>query len=311
MFNSSCSTLSSQHETPLQRENERQPQEYLQAGQQPGASAYVEVCGARIHYLSWNIEQSDKTILLFIHGFRAHAHWWDAIMPFFLERYRCIAMDFSGMGDSDRREAYSPEIFADEICGLIDALDVGPVIAIAHSYGGARLLRACADRPELFQQAIVIDSFMHFADMPRQTRPNISPVNRIYPDVEEACTHFRLMPPQPGGDELLLDYMARHSLREVSGGWSWKFDAQAPLKSDLEIDARVLLPRISTPVSYIYGEHSKVVSPGLAARIVEFLPNARGPIMISGGHHHLMFDQPQALVSTLNTLLTGDERHAS
>jgi pimeloyl-ACP methyl ester carboxylesterase len=53
----------------------------------------------------------------------------------------------------------------------------------------------------------------------------------------------------------------------------------------------------------VYGEHSALVQEQHARRIVAGLPDCRGPIAIPDGHHHLMLDQPQALIATLNALL--------
>ena len=35
---------------------------------------------------------------------------------------------------------------------------------------------------------------------------------------------YRLAPPQECDNRYLMDYMAYHSLKEIEGGWSWKFD---------------------------------------------------------------------------------------
>ena len=74
---------------------------------------FVEVEGAKIHYLSWG--DTNKPGLFFIHGFSANAHWWDFIAPAFLEDHCVVAIDLSGSGDSDHRESYSQEIYAKEI----------------------------------------------------------------------------------------------------------------------------------------------------------------------------------------------------
>ena len=271
-----------------------------------GTSHVVAIEGADIHYTCWNMQFAQRPLLLFVHGFRAHAHWWDAVLPYFMENYRIVTMDFSGMGESQHRASYSPALYAREITGLLDALDAGPVTGIAHSYGGSRLLRACHDRPELFARLIVIDSFLYFRD---GTRPQLPGNNalRVYPDLQTACARFRLMPAQPSPLAALHDHVARHSLRPVDGGWIWKFDPAIPANGSLEIPAEDLLPRIPVRTDFIYGEHSKVVDRQTAERIVALLPNAGQPIEVPDSHHHLMLDQPLSLVTALRTLLAQDK----
>jgi pimeloyl-ACP methyl ester carboxylesterase len=43
--------------------------------------------------------------------------------------------------------------------------------------------------------------------------------------------------------------------------------------------------------------------------MVAALPDASGPIVIPNGYHHLMFDQPIALISTLRALLARRRGH--
>lgn len=281
------------------------PDWFVRNRAQPGVPALVDIDGAAIHYLSWGMEHGERPALLFIHGFRAHAGWWDFLAPFFIDRYRVVAMDFSGMGDSEHRRAYSVEGFAAEINGVIEALGLGPVTAVGHSYGGARLLRACAERPELYRQLIVVDSYIRFRDEAGPTLPKRLQGNRIYPHFDEACARFRLMPEQPGALPFLLCQVAEHALRKVDGGWCWKFDPAMATDGDGEIDGEDLLARVAKPVDFIYGEHSKVVSHERAARIVGYLPHVRGPLMMPGSHHHLMLDNPLALVATLLSLLAS------
>jgi pimeloyl-ACP methyl ester carboxylesterase len=99
-------------------------------------SCFVEANGNRLHYFAWNMRDVGKPLLLFVHGFLAHARWWDFIAPYFMETHRVIAMDLSGMGESGWREAYSAPQLAHDVTSLIEALGLGPATAIAHSYGG-------------------------------------------------------------------------------------------------------------------------------------------------------------------------------
>ena len=47
---------------------------------------------------------------------------------------------------------------------------------------------------------------------------------KTYPDLETALEHFHLQPPPPVTNDYVVAHIARHSLREVEGGWTWKFD---------------------------------------------------------------------------------------
>lgn len=267
-----------------------------------GQPCTVEVNGVAIHYLSWGLEQRSKPALVFVHGYRAHARWWDFIVPFFIEHYRVVALDLSGMGDSAPRDTYSADVFVDDILGVIDDAQLDRVTLIGHSFGGARVLGVCARAPWQVQQAIVIDSYVRAMSDPKPDVPMPRQVAEPYPDIASALARFHLTPEQPAVEPFILDYIRRHSLRKVEGGWDWKFDRRLPGI----VDPGGLYDQLShckIPVDVIQGEFSAVVDFEMAQCLIEQLPNGRGPIVIPDGHHHIMLAQPLALISTLRALL--------
>jgi pimeloyl-ACP methyl ester carboxylesterase len=113
------------------------------------------------------------------------------------------------------------------------------------------------------------------------------------------------VPEQGGIDAAILRHIAQHSLHQVDGQWAWKFDplCAAP---DLVVAAQHesdLLRQIRLPVDFIYGEHSAIISRQFAARIGSCIRNGRAPIEIPDAQHHILLDQPLALVATLRALL--------
>src|SRR5258708_3539466 len=71
----------------------------------PGRSGHLRSGGHVTHYLEWG-DPSNARVMLLLHGFRGHAHWWDFVAPWFAQDYRVIAIDFGGMGDSRSRPKY-------------------------------------------------------------------------------------------------------------------------------------------------------------------------------------------------------------
>ncbi|MCW8158370.1 alpha/beta hydrolase [Stutzerimonas xanthomarina] len=290
-------------------ENAEEPGWLSWAMQRPGRSCFLEVDGRRLHYLSWGEQRPERPVLLLVHGMRAHAHWWDAIAPYFSDDYRVVALDLSGMGDSDHRQRYPDQFGALDIIDLIEGAELGPVTGVGHSYGGSRLLHACADRPDLFKHLVVLDSFIVLpeAEIPIDSANTTS--KRYYPDLSSALQRYRLMPEQPDPVLPILARIARHSLREEEKGWCWKFDINLPTGVAHEENGVSLLPRVLRPVDVIYGECSSVISRQDAQQAVELLPQGRGPFGIPGTHHHMMIDQPLAVIAILRGLLASGEKY--
>lgn len=259
--------------------------------------------GVTVRYHSWNAEDAGKPGLLFVHGFRGHARWWDYIAPQFMNRHRVYAMDLSGMGDSDHRDGYPLLLHSGDIAAVIEHAGIGPATIVGHSYGGGRVLRLCAEWPELVARAITIDSlvFVYDSDAPRPfpARGRKEP----FPDYATARSRYRLLPDQPS-EPWALDYIARHSLKPVDDGWHWKFDVRMDSGAP-EPDGAALLSRIRVPVDYVYGENSTVLTPERSERIVSLLPRGRGPVALPFAGHHAMLDQPLATIGALHTLLAS------
>src|SRR5271168_4120234 len=100
------------------------------------------VAGASVAYRTWG-EPGGRGIVL-VHGGAAHSRWWDHIGPLLVEGRRLIAaIDLSGHGDSDRRDSYTFDQWADEVLAVAAAAGItAPPVIVGHSMGGLVALRA-------------------------------------------------------------------------------------------------------------------------------------------------------------------------
>ena len=261
--------------------------------------------GASIELLTWG--ELGKPGLLFLHGNGAHADWWSFIAPYFAADYRCAAISWSGMGGSGWRESYTIAQFADEalraieVAGL-DRSAVKPII-IAHSFGGVPLIHIGARSPDRIAGGIMVDSFVP----PPDRRPNWTSrgaPTRRYATLVEALARYRLAPEQDSQWPEIVDHIARGSLRYVerdengSAGWTWRFDPQLWANMD-RTGADKLVDHVAVPVALIFGEDSLLVRAETADAMRARLPNCPIAIAIPHAHHHIMVDQPIALISSL------------
>lgn len=274
----------------------------------PSESCYFDRDGTRLHLLRWGWEgNSDKPAVLLVHGFLAHAHWWDAIAAELAEDYRVTALDISGMGDSGPRSSYPFDWAARDILATIEYLDMGPATVVAHSYGGSRTLMASALKPGAIAHAIVMDTYYNFAgeDPPGSAQ---STGRKTYPTLPEALQRYRLMPSNTDIPPDVLQHVARHSLQKFGPGWSWKFDPELMIRE--EEDGESILRRVDACVDYVHAEKSDLVSKDRARRIMEALPHKRldSPITFPGVHHHLLLERPFAVSQLIRALLRGDSQ---
>src|SRR5580698_5511186 len=206
--------------TPLAGSPPPSPKWFRDAVANTPEDRFIMVDGTRIHYRRWGDRK--RPGLLLVHGNAAHAHWWDFIAPFLARDYNVAAMDLSGMGDSDwRPDGYSMELFAQEemaVCRDAGMFEIDePPIIIAHSFGGFVTMLTGGLYGDKLAGIVIVDSPVNPPDRPGgPPKREIKPHN-IYPTLGAAMARFRLMPPQTAENLYLVDWVARHSLKEVPG----------------------------------------------------------------------------------------------
>ena len=280
--------------------------------------AFVMVAGARIETLAWG--EIGRPGVLLLHGNGAHADWYSFIAPHLTRERRVVAMSWSGMGGSDWRETYTRELF------ILEALEVAhatglfaagraPVV-VGHSFGGRIAVALAAEHGEKFHAAVLVDppvfSLEHArerAERSRRPTPRMRDMkpHRLYATLEAALARFRFAPSQGCANPFIADYIARRSLkpapREDGGeGWTWRFDPF--LWRDLQFgDPMSQIGAARCPVALIRGAESRLMKPDDASSMMKVLPQGSPFIEIPGADHHVMVDQPLALVEALAKLL--------
>lgn len=265
----------------------------------------VEVDGCSIRYMRWGA--ADRPGIVLVHGGAANAHWWSFIAPLFPE-YCVAALDLSGHGQSGRRESYPREVWAREVLAVAeDAGMDGPPIVVGHSMGGFVTIMAAAEYGDRIAGAVILDSPVRLPS--EEERASMagkafgSP--KIYPDIESALERYRTVPDQPSSLPYVMDYVSRHSLLEVEGGYTWSFDPTIFQK----ITPRATqdeLPRVKTRVALFRAENG-LVTEDIGEYMYELLGRVAPVIEIPEAYHHIMLDQPLLLVTGLRTLLADWE----
>ena len=251
----------------------------------------VEVENKKIKYFIWGDQSLPKVVLL--HGFNAHSYWWSHIAPFFTEKYCVVALDFSGMGESDHRDEYSQELYSKEIKAVLEDAKCEKPICLAHSMGGAIAMYSTLIFPDLFSKIILLDSVVILppekAEIMKSRRPK-SRMEIISDSMEAAISRFRLMPPQPCEQEYVLEHIAKTSYKETEIGWILKSD---PKISDTYKynDLHDALMNQSTPLEIVYGQLSQVFT----SDVLEYMKYAgrlkdENIHRLDGAMHHLFLD---------------------
>jgi pimeloyl-ACP methyl ester carboxylesterase len=277
------------------------PPAWFTAALAAGAERRVTtVEGAPIAYGAWG-EPAEQGIVL-VHGGAAHSRWWDHIGPLLAGGRRVAALDLSGHGDSGRRQAYRLDVWAREVLAVAaDAGITGPPTVIGHSMGGFVTLRLASLFGSRIAGAVTIDSPVRdITPEERAAREQraFGPL-RVYPSREAALARFRPIPNQPVLS-WIADHVAATSVRPAEGGWTWKFDPRIFAR---EQPGLALLTRLDCRVALFRAEHG-IVSPRMSEVMYDRLGRAAPVIELPAAGHHVMLDQPVALIAAIRTLLS-------
>ena len=274
----------------------------------------VVVEGAEIVYSAWG--QPGARGILLIHGSNAHRHWWQFVAPFLGQYFRVAALDLSGHGDSGWRGQYSGKLYAKECRAVIDAAGLGvePYV-VAHSFGGFVGL----ELGHYFGNDIKGIIFADFTVAPRERymewglmrERNGAPARptRVYEDRETALGRFRLIPEQPCGHPGIVYFLGDQALREVEGGFTWKFDPTMYDDLEMGVDQVDKFKGLPCRIAVLLGEHSTDEG-AQEAEHVRSITEGKVPILtLPGTHHHFMLDDPMACLMAISGILSAWDQY--
>lgn len=282
------------------------PAWFVDALSVPVDVGHIEVDGCDIAYRRWGEPGAPGIIM--VHGGSANSRWWDHIAPFFSRECCVTALDLSGHGDSGRRSKYSFEHWAEEITALATDESGQPPVIVAHSLGGMASFVAASRHGECFEGVIIADSPVRQPTPEQEAQFNrqaFGPL-KLYPTREAALARFRVVPEQPTTLPYVLDNLAENSVRAVPDGWTWKFDPSF-FGSLGQLDP-VILSTVTCRVAILRAEFG-LVTPDIGEHMYELLGRTAPVIEVPLAYHHMMLDQPIALVTAVRALL-ADWRHS-
>ncbi len=271
--------------------------------------------GLKLACLQWGSPAAPPLVM--IHGGLENAHAWQPVAIRLAERWRVIAPDLRGHGESDRAPGgdYAILDFAGDIAALFDTLEIERAALGGHSLGGAVATAFAALYPEKVTRLFVVEGlrpagrqpleemdaiFAAIREWTDRSGPGREP--RCYPDV--AAMVERLLAADPLMPAALARELVVTNVRPCEGGYCWKYDPRVrenDLISTLGPEPRHFWERIVCPTLLVYGGKSWATNPASDGRLAHFR-DARVEEVAAAGHnvHH---HQPEAFLALLEPFL--------
>ena len=233
------------------------------------------------------------------HGFGRSGNFWFHWVPALCRRYRVLRVDMRGhgrSGDPPDSHAWTVDDLLNDIRGMSEALNLGPVHYVGESVGGILGIAAASRWPELFKSLTLVAA-------PLSIRPEIQDLFAVgekdWPTAVEKL----------GGDGWirgLAGVGATHKdLREAKEGWlitEWARNRPKMLGNLARLAATVnvepLLPDVRVPTLILAPAKSPISPLEEQVKMRKTIPNAR-IVTVEGAWHEIYFDDPKACISAL------------
>ena len=289
-----------------------EPQWFTQAIATPAEDKFVAYQDTKLHFRQWQGPSRDAPNLVLMHGGGAHARWYDFIAPLLSPRYNVISLDMPGMGDSGWLQKYNRDIMAEGVITMIRGADFAAKPAIiAHSMGGMVSLLTAHHYTDELAALMICDYYVRPPHLHEEwymekaedgsLRPQPTRDTRVYEDFDTALARFRLQPEQPCANQYIVDYIGGHSLREVDGGWTWKFDPHMYRDFPIGDDWPEIYRSLDLPVSSMFGELAREHDTVDRMELINYMRDLRPQsphFDLLQARHHVLLDQPLAFAAS-------------
>jgi pimeloyl-ACP methyl ester carboxylesterase len=126
----------------------------------PGVRKTVSADKVEIVY---TIQGSGETAVIFIHGGFANRSFWSNQMKPFAEKYRVIALDLAGHGESGKnRKKWNLPAFAEDVRAVMKKEKIHRAVLVGNSLGGPVALETARLLPDRVVGIVAVDTFQVF-----------------------------------------------------------------------------------------------------------------------------------------------------
>jgi non-heme chloroperoxidase len=268
-----------------------------------GTGFHTAADGAQIFYKDWGSGQP----IVFSHGWPLSADDWDAQMMFFSARgYRVVAHDRRGHGRSSQTWGGNDmDTYADDLRGLILALDLKDAIHIGHSTGGGEVARYLGRHGTDRAAKAVLIGAVPPVMIKKESNPEGLPIE-VFDGLREAlladkAQFYKDLPTGPfygfnrPGAKVSPGLIDKWWLQGMMGGVKAHYDC---IKAFSETDFTEDLKKIDIPVLLLHGEDDQIVPYKDAA--------VKGINLLQKGTLKTYPGLPHGMATTFAPLINGD-----
>lgn len=269
----------------------------------------IELRGLRFHYRDWSPRQSGAPVLVLLHGYTGHARSWDAFAEGMSDRYRVVAFDQRGHGESSWAGpgGYAIGEMTSDLEALVAGLGLKSFDLVGLSMGGMVAIDYAGGRPAALGRLVIVDIAPEIASQGSnriQSGQKQSDVFDTRKSAFDATRAANAIPP----DEHLRHRVYNNLMGLEDGRFTWRYDralrGPRELKMRTPEEGWASCEAIVVPTLVMRGEVSDILAPEIADRMTRTIP---GSILatVEGAGHSIPLDKPDGFLSAARGFLTG------
>jgi pimeloyl-ACP methyl ester carboxylesterase len=277
--------------------------------------ATVTLDGLHFHYRDWGEPAAPPVVLLHAHGQNARS--WDTVAQGLADRFRVLALDQRGHGESEHAVNYHELRLVGDLAEFVDALGLARLAIVGFSISASTAASHALLYPDRVERLVLFEGFTEgdeggAAPWIAEMRAHLATL-RSLPEVvttpEEAAAAFRPLAPHAAEAELVR--WVRGGLRQdPDGQWRWRADPifrqppTAPGRLNAPPDIlRARLAQVQCPSLLLVGEDSWMVEP--TEQFAAANPRVR-VVQIPQSGHWIPLDNPRGFLAVVSPFLQGD-----
>lgn len=262
----------------------------------------IRVNGAGLYYEE---NGTGPETIVFAHGLLWSCRMFDDQVAALKDRYRCIAFDFRGQGQSEvTRNGYDMETLYEDAAALIEALDCAPCHFVGLSMGGFIAMRLAARRPDLVKSLVLLETSPD--PEPAENIPKYRQLAFIARWLGLGLVVDRVMPIMFG--QKFLNDPARAARRSQWRQRMSKNHRIGVTRATIGVITRRSIydeiAKIRAPTLIIVGDQDVATVPAKAERIHERIQGSR-LVTIPGAGHTSTVEEPAAVNAAINEFLNS------
>jgi pimeloyl-ACP methyl ester carboxylesterase len=252
--------------------------------------------------------------VLLLHGCPFHALEWQQVIPRLAGRYRVLAPDLPGLGDTPVRldDDYRLPQIAHTIVGFLDALGIDRAHVVGHDHGGATAMLLLDGHADRFRSLVLTnaEAYDRWPSQPERkylrlvVNPLSSPLFKQAlrsPAIQTEVLSVAVHGPATLTGELAAALLRAHTAtparwQRLRRFFGWQLD---PDHNRVTTQAVPAMRRFQRPTLLLWGRHDTNFGPELAHRLAADIPGAVGVRYLERSAHLPMLEEPAAYTDAL------------